>query len=457
MSYFYYTLLILILLIGAAPAGRAEPQIIEDQPTTLVYPPYWHTPFGIHRGTPELLALFVGDRTELDMPQDLACNLLLSDITSRSNGPEFQLTIIGANTGKGHLIYNPDLTHLEVIGDQGKTKNLFHTPLGVAMFSDGTTYVTDKGLPGVIRLQLQNKRLVPDGFLPPPPGGWQIPWGIALDSQGIIYVSDAGRNQIFIYSAAGKLLKTIGPRLSPEIQLNSPRSLTVADPLEQWSFYHDQYIFVCDQSGQRLLRLDHEGTVQRVLRAETLPAAEKAAAFAWLEIDYYENLWVTDPSRSQVHKFNRHLQYLTSYGQPGSGDYHFMHPTGIAIHRHFGQVFIAEAQGAHYFWIGTDILAPRISRETQQTNIIRLEFFLTEPSRMTIRAKIKDNAKSKLICKKRWLDSGKQTIFWQVPEDRNKNSVQFFLTAEATYSSAHYKAKQITVELPPVSISSSLP
>ena len=51
-------LLALFVCFGmAAPAG-AGPRVVHT-PSSLVYPDFWHTPLGIHRGTPELLHLLL--------------------------------------------------------------------------------------------------------------------------------------------------------------------------------------------------------------------------------------------------------------------------------------------------------------------------------------------------------------------------------------------------------------
>jgi streptogramin lyase len=427
----------------------AEPRVLERQATSLVYPPFWHTPFGVHRGTPELLKLFVENRTRFSSPQGLACNCLLSDISAPSPDLEFRLSVIGANTGQGHLIYNPDLTSLEVLGDRDNTAGLFEKPMGVAMFFDGTTYVTDPQAGQVVRLRFKNRRLRPDGCLPEPPGGWQSPWGVALDSGGKIYVSDSRRNQLFIFSPQGTLLKTLGPELSEKIRLSAPRALAVTDSGQEWSFYKDDYIYLCDQQGTRLLRLDLQGRVHLEFHSSRLPEAEQPAGFAWLALDYYENLWVTDSRRCQAHKFNRHLQPLVSYGSPGDGDGRFLNPTGIAIYRHFGQVFIAQTQGAHYFWIGTDVLAPQIKWDEQHPGLVCLQFFLTEPAWVSI------SANAHRLCHKQRFDSGRQTFHWKPAPALVRQPLSFTLTAEATYSSARHLAKRITLTLPPAARSLS--
>ncbi len=439
--------LLLSLLLWCVPlSGLAEVTLLDNQPTTLVYPPFWHTPFGIHRGTPQLLAQFTWQRTSLAAPQDLACTLLLADQGKSQAGPEFMLTVVGANTGRGHLIYNPDLLHLDVVGDRGATRDMLLSPTGVALHANGTLYVTDPARPEVLILVPERGQYVLRGRLPAPPGGWQTPWGVALDSRGHIFVSDRGRHLIARYSPSGEFPNAIGPELPAGLRFNRPASLSVVDHQEPWSYYHDDYIFVCDSDGRRLLRLDHTGRVHKVLRAGDL-TTEARPYFAWLELDYYENVWVTDSENSLVRKFDRHLQPLATYGHPGEGDGAFRRPTGIAIHRHFGQVFIAEEGGAHYFWIGTDILRAQVSRVPGQDDLASISFFLTEPARISISAAWPNETVS--IRNNHRLDSGPHTLHWKLPATAADQELRFTLLAEATYSSAQHLAKRVRISLLP--------
>lgn len=434
-----WSILICFAWLGLA---AAEPELIDHRPTTLVYPPFWHTPFGIHRGTPELLALFIGQRTTLSAPEDLACQLLLTRGSDQEAGPEFLLTVVGANAGRGNLIYNPDLLRLEVIGDPQPLAS----PKGVAMRLDGTVLVADPARRQVFLFAENNRQLALAGQLTPPPGGWDQPWGLALDSQNRLYVSDPGLDRIVVYSPEGQWLRTLGPQLPTGERLQKPTAVAVADRQETWSFYHDDYIFVCDQAGKRLLRLDPTGCVQRLLTLDQLPPENRPETLAWMDLDFYENLWATDPVRSQVHKFDRHLRYLTAFGQAGQGDGCFSHPTGIAIHRHFGQVFVAEAGGAHYFWIGADILQTRAERQSAFPGLVDVSFRLTEPAWLTITAQPDGAPKPTDLYRHHWFDSGEHRITWRSPEPGAGARLE--LIAEATYSSATYFAKRVRVTIP---------
>ncbi|NTV51930.1 MAG: hypothetical protein HGA76_02785 [Candidatus Firestonebacteria bacterium] len=428
-------------LLGCA-ALAAAPTPLPDSPTTLLYPPFWHTPLGVHRGTPELLKMFLGTRTRFASPQGLACTRYLNEPAAAPVNPDdCRVTVVGANTGARHLLYNASMLRLDVLGDR---EPLFLQPTGVTLLPDGTGYVTDPAWPRVLRLFWDQERLQVGGELPAPPGGWRAPWGICADSAGVLYVSDARRNQVFLYGPDGRWLKTLGPVLPGNLRLDAPRALAVVDAAETWSYYHDNYLYVLDQNGTRLLRLNPQGAgeVQLRITNRVLPDPSAPSVWAWMDLDFYENLWVTDPARSCVHKFDRHLRYLASFGSPGEGDGRFSAPTGIAIYRHFGQVFVAEARGAHYFWIGADITGPSAVWQSREKRCVEIRFNLTEPAHLTLRAQKPGSSNSVLVREETWMDSGKQSVLWILPAGWTPE-VNFHFTAEATYASATYFARQL--------------
>lgn len=443
--------LFLFFLVVSA-AALADPQLIDDAPAVLVYPPFLHTPLGIHRGTPDLLALLVGQRTRFTGPEGLACTRLLSRLREPPNPDDCQLTVLGANTGLGHLIYNPSLTRLEVLGDRGPAAGWLRRPTGVALYPDGSGCVTDPAQKRVFRLRWQDDSLLPDGELPAPPGGWREPWGTAFSSDKYLYVSDAGLDQIAVFSPDGRLQRLLGPDLGSQVRLSGPRAICIADASETWSFYHDDYLYICDQAGRRILRVNPKaGTNNLVCQAtlSSLPGDPAIGQFSWMDLDYYENLWVTDSVRCQIHKFDRHLRYLASYGRPGSGDGQFQRPTGIAIYRHYGQVFVAEEQGAHYFWIGTDVLNPSVQWQDPGANLVKIRFSLPEPSRFSLEVRDSRNDAAQVVMKNQNLDSGPQELFWRLSERHPDQTLLFTFVAEATYSSAQYFAKRVRVTFQP--------
>lgn len=79
----------------------------------------------------------------------------------------------------------------------GKTKksckivHMFGTPSGIAVAADGSVYVADAQRNHILRLSPAGKVLSVIGGPGTGPGRFAHPWGLALDSQGNLYVSEA--------------------------------------------------------------------------------------------------------------------------------------------------------------------------------------------------------------------------------------------------------------------------
>src|SRR5690606_30851033 len=127
----------LLLLLPAAQFSKDQAKTLSG-PSTLVYPDFWHTPMGVHRGTPTLLRMMLGTKVRFDDPQGIATTHLFE------NGEESpQVTVVGANSGQGCLVYNPDMFSLDYYGRQGSGIGEFLKPVGVAMLPDGRIAVAD--------------------------------------------------------------------------------------------------------------------------------------------------------------------------------------------------------------------------------------------------------------------------------------------------------------------------
>ncbi len=101
-----------LVLFCLARLSQADPAVITS-PSTLVYPDFWHTPLGLHRGSPALLKLMLGDKVHFNDPAGVACTRMLEH---GEQSP--QITAFGVNSGASQIIYNPDMTSLKVYGQR---------------------------------------------------------------------------------------------------------------------------------------------------------------------------------------------------------------------------------------------------------------------------------------------------------------------------------------------------
>ncbi|MEN8208193.1 MAG: FlgD immunoglobulin-like domain containing protein [Candidatus Fermentibacteria bacterium] len=315
--------------------------------TTLVYPPFGHC-MGIYRAGTEQLSMLLGGLVRFDNTQGLAC-VKLDDWDDEDTADDDELAVYGVNSGTGHIIYNANMYTLGLYGGSGSDPDELMQPHGIAADPSGLVLVADTGNRRVVILRRSGSRLIPKRVLN---GDFQEPWDVALDGTGRIYVTDRAGNRLYIYSS-------ITDSLPETVELNSP---TGVDAVRGGSWFHsdEEFIVVITDDASSIVQL-REG---EIAAASDLTDCS-GSFFNYPAIDFWGNVWVTDSISCCVHKFTDNMDYICSFGSEGSGDREFFAPTGLAIWRRFGQVFIGEEEGARYFWIGADLLDVSVESDGQ--------------------------------------------------------------------------------------------
>jgi len=329
-------------------------------PTTMVHPPFGHC-MGIYRAGTEQLAMLLGGLVRFDDPQGLACVKLEAWDDADRTADDDELAVYGVNSGSGHVIYNADMYTLGLYGGNGSDEDELLSPHGIAADPTGLVVVADTGNDRVVVLRRSGTRLVPDGLLP-----WEFdePWGVALEDDGRVWVTDRAAGTLCVFDS----LTDAEPAV---MALERPTGVD-AVLRDDWFHDDDSFAVAVIRDGGALVRIDGDSVTR-----EVLPGDCGGAVFNYPVIDFYGNVWVTDSITCLVHKFDGELRHLDSFGGPGTGDTEFDRPTGIAVWRRFGQIFVAEREGARYFWVGTDIADPDL---VVSGDTVTLDGVLTESS-----------------------------------------------------------------------------
>lgn len=421
-----------LILLSSTPSRAAQ----EDEPTTLVYPVFGHS-WGVHRATPALLRLYMGDRVHFDDPQGLAVTRLYSWDNPATQTDDDEITAYGVNSGESNILYNTSMYTLGVFGRPGSGEGEFDHPRGIAADPFGNVYVADTGNHRVVHLWNSGRELAfaaSMGSRGVRPGEFEAPRQVALDSRGDIYVTDWGNNRVQVLGYDGKLKAVLG-------HIPRPDGIAVNDSSVEWSYHKEYALYVSAGDRRQILRLDRRGRIVGSTYAGDLPVA--GARFAYLALDYYDNLYATDPVNHCIHKFDRDLNYIVSYGCKGTkGTGQFLSPRGIAIWRRFGQVLIAEERGAQYYWVGCD-LRDLEATYLAESDVIRVSFRLTEYAYVDIEVFSGDRLVRRLWSKVIGGTAPRST-HWDLKDDRGVRvpagvyTVQ--VTVEPTYSSyRHFK------------------
>ncbi len=429
---------IIILIIFFALKIFAEEQeitVIYDKPTTLAYPSFNHTPFGIHKGTPFWLKVFLGNRTYFNDPQDLAATKLLVD---KDRAP-YQLTVYGVNSGNSEIIYNPTMYTLAIFGKYGSGDGELNKPVGITCNEYGDIYIADTGNNRISRWYNDGKkvRFIRNiGGYGERPGEFKNPRYVTVDSVGRVYVSDTGNNRVQIFDKTGGFIYMIDKTNG----ISNPQGIAVSDSYERYSGYRQDYIYIIDGNYNRIQKFDFKGNLIRAVRLDN--GLNKEVKITTLEQDYYGNVYVVDNKNSCIHKFTPDLYYITSFGKYGTDDYEFDNPTGIAIYKQFGQIFVSERESAQYFWICSD--AFNFKAKKTESDEILFNFFLTEKSFITIEVEDATSerslSKKVTVCDKITLEIGENSISWVIPEEyrgflQENKYYNAVLTVMSTYSS----------------------
>jgi sugar lactone lactonase YvrE len=240
------------------------------------------------------------------------------------------------------------------------TQVLFNSPSGVVAGSQGIVYVADSGN-NLIR-QVTRQGLVstlagtgPSGAAngPATSAMFNNPLGIAMDATGTIYVADSGNNLIrkivpggtvSTLAGSGKVGSANGA--PAEASFNHPTGLAVDS---------NGTLYVSDEENQLIRKITPEGEVSTLAGSEGVAGNRDGPATialfnlpAGIAVDSHGTLYVADMGNHliRVIRPDSGVTTLAGSGKKGSNDgskanASFKYPQGVAVDRD-GKVFVAD-------------------------------------------------------------------------------------------------------------------
>ena len=342
---------VILIFFSSASYGQS----VSDQ-TTLVHPQKKHAP--IRKAGKYLLKLYLGISAKVDDPQGIAIVKLISRDDPDVPKDDDEVTVYGVNRGNNSIIYNNSLLSVAIYGKGLPDEHRLKSPNGITANPAGRVLVADTGNDRIVELQdngiLSHVRTY--GKKGTGRGEFNAPLDVKLDSQGNFYVLDSGNNRIQFFSADGEVLEIWGE--GDGLSLNNPISMVVTDLRERWSYNKKNMIIVSDNNGASLKKLTGKGVLVKEVTGADIGYPD--ALFAYLALDYYDNIYATDRKNHVIHKFKSNLSYITTFGRRGKGKNEFIEPRGIAIWRRLGQVIIGEKETVQYYLIGTELQDVRL-------------------------------------------------------------------------------------------------
>jgi streptogramin lyase len=147
------------------------------------------------------------------------------------------------------------------------------------------------------------------------------PWGVAVNSEGKLWVVDSANNRVEQFSSAGAYLGKFGEAGSANGQFNAPEGIALDSA---------GHIWVADTGNNRLQEFSSTGTFMASVGSLGTESG-KFKAPAALAFDPKGNMWVADSGNSRIEKFDKEAKYVSEFGSLGSEPGKLAEPKGIAV------------------------------------------------------------------------------------------------------------------------------
>ena len=211
----------------------------------------------------------------------------------------------------------------------------FTTPVDLAVDSDGTIYVLNRGsilsLQRVTVLTQEEEHLREFGSTGAGDGQMMWPSAIAIDSDENLYVSDEALHRISIFSKKWEFIDKWGTQGTGDGEFDRPASI---------AFDNDDNLLVSDGLNNRVQRYTKDG---RFLATwGTQGAADGQLNMPWgLAVDSSGDVYVADWRNDRVQKSDADGKHLSTIGVGGQGDGELSRPAGVAVDDE-GSIYVAD-------------------------------------------------------------------------------------------------------------------
>jgi sugar lactone lactonase YvrE len=204
-------------------------------------------------------------------------------------------------------------------------------PYGIAIDSKGLVYVADQrvGAVFIYNMETRDTQLLRNGY--EAHFGWIN--GLAIDDDDRLFVSDGKMRRVMIFNAKHEVENQVTEGLVDPVGLaidTTNRFLYVVDTQQ------DQ-VLVYDADSLKLLRRIGTGGKNHFLTTPGDFGAPQCVA-----VDKDGNVYVTDTLNDRVEIFDADGKFISQFGKAGDGPGYFTRPKGIAVDGD-GHIWVADS------------------------------------------------------------------------------------------------------------------
>lgn len=206
-------------------------------------------------------------------------------------------------------------------------------PYGIAIDSKGLVYVADQkvGAIFIFNTEAHDATLIKNGT--DAHFGWIN--GLAIDDADRLFVSDGKLRHVLIFNSKHEIEGQIVEGLVDPVGLaidNTNRFLYIVDEQQDQVFVYD---------ADTLKQLRKLGPVVPPAKKHTMTGPGEFSAPTNVALDADGNVYVTDTLNSRVEMFDSDGNFISTFGKAGDGPGYFFRPKGIAIDSD-GHIWVAD-------------------------------------------------------------------------------------------------------------------
>ena len=215
-------------------------------------------------------------------------------------------------------------------GSRGTESGKFGHPSGIAI-SDEFVFVVDNRNNNVQKFDLSGNFITEWGEFGINNGSFKSPRGITISDDQSVFVVDSGNARIQKFTFDGEYITHFGQSGKRGGELITPVDIAI----------NSDKIFVTDSVQNRINIFDLNGNFLRTIDNTVggLPIYPEGIIF-----DEQNNFYISDYRNNRIIQYNESGNYLSIFGQMGTGDGQFKFPKDLAISED-GYLFVTDTQG----------------------------------------------------------------------------------------------------------------